>query len=48
MHQCLVCGPAKENWMKKSQNMHGLAWQYGFDPTFLHKMQRQATIKPNI
>jgi hypothetical protein len=38
LDQCSVCGPAKENWVKKSQNMPSLAQQNGFGPAFLHKM----------
>jgi hypothetical protein len=29
-HQCSVCDPAYKNWMKKSQEMPGVAQENGF------------------
>ncbi len=39
LQQSWICGPAKENWMKKSQTLLvGLAQQNGFGSACFHTM----------
>jgi hypothetical protein len=46
----MLCGQAKENWVKKSQKHAPLALQNGFGPASFHRMlsEVKGTAEPNI